>query len=1044
MKNPNSTNRLFELDRQLEGHRPSPPPPTETSPSGSGSLFNLEKAVGKPNQPPQPQNHPSPPSPSGSGSLFKLEKAVAEPNQPPQSQNHRLQVCSFDDGSPIKIVTAEDDNSSMEAQAFDFNEPITVQQEDYTEASPWDEDYAKASSWDVDYVDEMATGNVPFQAESDSFEDEEEVYHAADFSSEVSSPHSDALGARLQEIRNEVKQLQWQKQQQPKEQTEAMAAQMKAIREELRSLRNSREAEADALSHEYWEALELEPTFQDFDQKMDEEQSPSLSKAAHYAPVEVVPPEAPHPQAKAMEVELSQQFAEFDRMMDYEQSSTLGWQDGISDSEEQKFVEDLATNNGNYATEFSNHIATYLDLSGYLRDSKHDPRKNKNKLLHMYLDTNRDGKIEVDEPVNSEKNWTTGKEGYGAIIMAKTTLPEPEDISSVPERTPILFEWGGGGYKPQEHTNWEATLSVEPSDKVRIYIDEYKEENKEKFSDGIAQTQIGVQGTSKPVIGLKVGDNFKFYSDQNAHLSLTKNSAVLMWIEAVEYPNAKFDGIVKLNFAFKNNTAQYTETAEVRVAPWIMASDLDWNSTVYLKNTEDNMKLNSSIQKSIEKLTQEAGFECRFLMAKSMKSKGFMRDIMKCGYAIAPHHSQIAVLDNLDKLAQVYNSLSEQEIARKTTSSGAKFELEETKKMSSQNNGGNYLVSPPVDGYPLGRIIYGEGKIRTFKQGHDELEYDEVKSTTCYAAPFLKGQKTQSPVRLDSAWLDVGHVDEFISFVPNKKSFGLDWGYKTLILSPRLAYILAHASASQKVDESVFTIAEQLSKEYRAESFDSLKMKLTKTFGGLTVGNPSFTKERWQTVDYPGYQENPKIPHIGKWNQATVLSWKLQNDLEQKSPQSVKLLDTKSLLEQQDSLFGLQIKFAQPIIDESQKILQKSLKFQGKDLKDEDFIEIPVLLNFEGGGWVGMTVDSVNMLVLNNPNGKCTCIVPKPFGPILNGSYIFEEYIKQKLKILGLTVHFVNDWEGFHKNEGEIHCGTNQITTAPLNPDVQWWEMTKG
>ncbi|NER28670.1 MAG: hypothetical protein F6J89_13805 [Symploca sp. SIO1C4] len=345
MKKKHSTNRLSELEQQLDGDHLSPPPP---------------------------------PSPSGSGSLFNLEKAVEKPKKQPQPQNHRRQVRSFDDGKPIEIITPEGDDSLMTAQAFDFNEDITVQQQDYAKASSWDDDYAEASSWDDDYVDEMATGDVPFQASS--FEpEEEEISHAAEFtnatssdsndiarevealrhevrslkalalprqslqqptaSTAQSSPHSDALGARLQEIRNEVKQLQWQKQQQPPQQTEALAAQMEALRDELRSLRNSREAEA--LNHEYWEALELEPTFQDFDQKMDEEHSPSLSETAQHVPVEVVPAAVAHPQAKAMEVELSEQFNDFDRMMDEETSNAAAFSVS-SDRESQPFDTEAA------------------------------------------------------------------------------------------------------------------------------------------------------------------------------------------------------------------------------------------------------------------------------------------------------------------------------------------------------------------------------------------------------------------------------------------------------------------------------------------------------------------------------------------------------------------------------------------------------------------------------------------------------------------------------------------------------------------------------
>ncbi|MGK7916090.1 MAG: hypothetical protein AB4038_11205 [Prochloraceae cyanobacterium] len=300
MKKPNSSNRIFELDRQLTKNRPSPPP---------SSL---------------------PPSPSGSGFLFNLEKAVQQPQERRSLQKPpRRQVRSFDDGQPIEIISNGDAFSPMVSRAFDFDEPIAVQQEDYAEASSWDGDIAES--------------DVPFQAQS--FETEDEVFPGTEFASE-DSPHSDALArevealrqevrslrqtpaptahsspqsaaleARLQEIRDQVQQLQWQKQQ-PPERKEVLADRMVSIRDELRSMRQDREAEA--LSQEYWQALELEPTFQDFDQQMEEEYSPSLSEAAQHVPVEVVPPEAPDPQAKAMELELSEQFTEFDQMMDAE------------------------------------------------------------------------------------------------------------------------------------------------------------------------------------------------------------------------------------------------------------------------------------------------------------------------------------------------------------------------------------------------------------------------------------------------------------------------------------------------------------------------------------------------------------------------------------------------------------------------------------------------------------------------------------------------------------------------------------------------------
>ena len=39
---------------------------------------------------------------------------------------------------------------------------------------------------------------------------------------------------------------------------------------------------------------------------------------------------------------------------------------------------------------------------------------------------------------------------------------------------------------------------------------------------------------------------------------------------------------------------------------------------------------------------------------------------------------------------------------------------------------------------------------------------------------------------------------------------------------------------------------------------------------------------------------------------------------------------------------------------------------------------------------------------------------------------------------LGLTHKFVDCWDTYHVNMGEIHCGTNTLRQAPL---LRWWEF---
>lgn len=93
---------------------------------------------------------------------------------------------------------------------------------------------------------------------------------------------------------------------------------------------------------------------------------------------------------------------------------------------------------------------------------------------------------------------------------------------------------------------------------------------------------------------------------------------------------------------------------------------------------------------------------------------------------------------------------------------------------SSADSFGNLEATPPitVDGveYPFGRIYYG--KVPSFGI-NDEL------------SNFLESQSIQDPVQMNTAWLCVGHVDEFSSFVPDPSS---SKGFKALLADVDAAY----------------------------------------------------------------------------------------------------------------------------------------------------------------------------------------------------------------------------------------------------------------
>jgi len=61
-----------------------------------------------------------------------------------------------------------------------------------------------------------------------------------------------------------------------------------------------------------------------------------------------------------------------------------------------------------------------------------------------------------------------------------------------------------------------------------------------------------------------------------------------------------------------------------------------------------------------------------------------------------------------------------------------------------------------------------------------------------------------------------------------------------------------------------------------------------------------------------------------------------------------------------------------------------------------------------------------------------------------NNVDLFEACVQVLLEDIGLTVHWVDDWETYHRQFGEIHCGTNVVRTppeaAPGYSGPYWWD----
>lgn len=665
-------------------------------------------------------------------------------------------------------------------------------------------------------------------------------------------------------------------------------------------------------------------------------------------------------------------------------------------------------------------------------------------VLRMFLDADRDGAVDADPP--NHTNWTWGADGYGAVLMVVTR--DRAGGTVVPERAPLELAWQNG-----KAASWRARLSADFPDRIRIY----------RGNTADAELLLG-PGKPGPL-------NLK--SDPTISGDLQAERRVRLWMDAPDYPLSQTEAgwLVKLTLEFKGEGRRQSQDAVLRITPWIMASDLDPTATVYLRDIVDADL--TEVILAVDFRKQETQQRAKYVntlanhlvgdigglavvhrqkLAANSDEKGFMRDIMVFGYTASPLHNRVVYLLDLEEVSPLMTlPASIQQLDASLSGIQRPNGLAPNERVG-QDNGGNYLVSPKRPGYEYGRIIYG----------------DRSGGGLCHAGPFFQAQRIQKPIVLDSTWLDVGHVDEFLSFVPDYSGTANPAKpFKVLIASPRLAYLMLWAAARQltfgggaDIDIAIL-YAQAKNQEYynRPLPYNSPDLQMDTRFAAMgdSAGPDLPAQISFSTALNP----TPAVPAAahGKIVYLTTAVhgdrllarlWPGQNTrairytsdgvtLVQKHrvAQSSYLelhKDIRRQLEVVADDWRQALEVIQPKLNAARQTLKTEL-----ELEDADFIEVPVMLHSSEDRKIFFEMpDSVNLLALNDWTARtCTCLVPKPFGPVLNGEYVFEKYLAAQLGTLGLTaVQFINDLP-FSLNHGEIHCGTNQRHTPLANP--RWW-----
>ncbi|EFB22315.1 hypothetical protein PANDA_013303, partial [Ailuropoda melanoleuca] len=250
------------------------------------------------------------------------------------------------------------------------------------------------------------------------------------------------------------------------------------------------------------------------------------------------------------------------------------------------------------------------------------------------------------------------------------------------------------------------------------------------------------------------------------------------FVEGLSFPDASFTGLVSFHVTLLDDSNEdfsespiFTDTVVFRVAPWIMTPSTLPPLEVYVCRVRNN----KGFVDAVAELARKAGCKLTICPQNENRNDRWIQDEMELGYVQAPHKTFPVVFDsprNGELQDFPYKRILGPDFGYVTREP-------QDSSVSGLDSFGNLEVSPPVVAngkeYPLGRILIG-----------GNLPGSSGRRVTQVVRDFLYAQRVQPPVELFVDWLAVGHVDEFLSFVPAPD----EKGFRMLLASPSACFKL--------------------------------------------------------------------------------------------------------------------------------------------------------------------------------------------------------------------------------------------------------------
>ncbi|KAJ1065460.1 hypothetical protein K5549_016256, partial [Capra hircus] len=351
--------------------------------------------------------------------------------------------------------------------------------------------------------------------------------------------------------------------------------------------------------------------------------------------------------------------------------------------------------------------------------------------ISLDVDADRDGVVEKNNP--RKASWTWGPEGQGAILLVNCDRDTP--------------------WLPQEDCSDEKVYSKEDLKDMSQMI--LRTRGPEHLPAGY-ETVLYISMSDSDKVGVFCVEN-PFFGQRYVHI-LGGSAELLFFVEGLRFPDEGFSGLVSIHVSLLEYMAEgipltpiFTDTVAFRVAPWIMTPNILPPVSVYVCCMKDNYLF----LKEVKNLVEKTNCELKVCFHTALRFRRSSQDEIEFGYIEAPHKGFPVVLDSPRD-----GNLKDFPVKQLLGPDFGYVTREPLfEPVTSLDSFGNLEVSPPVTvngkTYPLGRILIGSS-----------FPLSGGRRMTKVVRDFLQAQQVQAPVELYSDWLTVGHVDEFMTFVP--------------------------------------------------------------------------------------------------------------------------------------------------------------------------------------------------------------------------------------------------------------------------------------